>query len=164
MTEESKGGWLTPERKKAIVVSLYIWVPIGILSAIAWTFSPPGYAGIRQSYILYLYGTMISIIGPGLLVTVPFILLWAHETKHKSVLMGSAISFMLNTLFGWTQLSGPIFMPVTFFVIPVIICYIYHQKGIVRFTLDGYLASIFFNLVTLFLGYIIGLQLGLFVA
>ncbi len=154
MIEESTGGWLTPERKKAIVVSLYIWVPLGLLSLILWKFFPP-HRG-------YIEKPEIARILPGFFVTLVIVLLWAIETKRRSALYGSMISALWVYIFGWGALTRseffdpirvPVFHPIFWwFGVPVFICYIYNKKKIIRFTWDGYLAAAFFSLIVGFMG------------
>ena len=150
MTEESTGGWLTPERKKAIFVSLYIWVPLGVFSLILWTFFPP-----LWSYKANFSKSVITALIYGFITAFAFVLIWCEATKRKSAIYGSLISFIWTGVMGWGHLTDSKFfesikIPIIhelfwWFGVPLLICYIYNKKGVIKFTWDGYLAALLFS-------------------
>jgi len=170
MTEKSNEAWLTPQRKKAIVVSLYIWVPLILISALAWKSflnNPADYLYTRsfeRTYSFYMFHeTIMKLTLSGLLVTIPFVLLWAYATNDKSAVAGSIISFIWSGVLPLLNLSfdkkgySPFLL---LFFFPIVICYTYHKKGVIRFTPVGYLLAVFFRVVTVFIGTFVGAITG----
>ena len=177
MTIDSGGGWLTPEKKKAIVVSLYIWVPLVVISALAWKYYPPppdpAFFYAEKSYFDFMFNeTSVKLIISGLLITTPAVLLWYYLTKDKSAVAGSIISLIWSDILPLFSMSisgagrisdNPFSEPLAtllLFLFPVIICYIYHRKSVTRFTPVGYFLSVFFALVTGFVGIFAQVFLG----
>ena len=159
MTIDSGGGWLTPERKKLIVVSLYIWVPLVVISALAWKYYPSEYG--------YLNKTDIKIIISGLIVTVPMILYIYLITKDKSIIIGAAISLVWLEGLGWGKLStSSSYAPDSLILLlsPALICYLYHRKSVVKFTFIGYIAALLFGFIDILVGIFIGGLIGWVVA
>ncbi len=166
MTEKSNEAWLTPQRKKAIVVSLYIWVPLILISALAWKSflnNPADYLYTRsfeRTYSFYMFHeTIMKLTLSGLLVTIPFVLLWAYATSDKSAVAGSIISLFWSGVLPLLNLSfdkkghSPLLL---LFFFPLLISYIYHKKGIIRFTPSGYFLAVFFHIVTVIIGIFVG--------
>lgn len=144
MTEDLSGGWLTPERKKAIVVSLYIWVPLTLISAIMWKY-----------YYHALPSTLFVLqMVPGALVIFAVLLL----LRQKQMIFSCVISFLWNFIFNWFIFaidlfrspivpSGSFIVP---FIVPPFICYVYNKKGVVKIGLGGYILSAIFPILAFF--------------
>ena len=150
MTIHSGGGWLMPERKKAIVVSLYIWVPLALVSALVWEY----YNGAPMSKFFMppvFLGTLI-ILGTSLLL------------RQKGWIFSTAISFLWNFIFGWFILAFDLFYtliaPVFILAVPPFICYVYYKKNVLEFGLDAYILSVIFPIFA----FIVGLWAGYILA
>ena len=155
MTIDSGGGWLTPERKKAIVVSLYIWVPIAMISLIIWKYYSPHMITDYSPFLtnidkIYVFWTFVGSVVLGF-----FVVLWIHLTGHKSPLWACVISFVWYVVLdGFGLFWEFLFLPSM--VVPIMISYIYHRSGVVKFTWDGYFVSSLFSILAIETGIIVG--------